>query len=61
MRDSIPTRNIAGTLSLYDFDGGHKIKSIRMHRKNNSFHINKTMMRLDLAQPLASVKKHRSP
>ncbi|MBS1680731.1 MAG: M1 family metallopeptidase [Bacteroidetes bacterium] len=58
MRDSLPTKSIAGTLSLYDFDGGYKLKSIKdASGKAIPFTVNKTMMRLDLPQPLASGQK----
>lgn len=58
MRDSLPAKSMASTLSLHDFDGGHKIKSIKdATGKAIPFTINKTMMRLDLAQPLAAGQK----
>lgn len=58
MSDSLPTRDIAITLSLHDFDGGHKIKSIKdAAGRAIPYTINKTMMRLDLAQPLAAGQK----
>src|SRR5258706_2371758 len=58
MRDSLPAKSMASTLALHDFDGGHKIKSIKdATGKAIPFTINKTMMRLDLAQPLAAGQK----
>jgi len=58
MRDSLPTRMVAPMLNAFDFDGGHKIKSIKdASGKAIPFTINKTMMRLDLAQPLAAGQK----
>ncbi|GHN00212.1 aminopeptidase [Cytophagales bacterium WSM2-2] len=58
VRDSLPTKQIASTLNLHEFDGGHKIKSIKdASGKAIPFTINKTMMRLDLAQPLAAGQK----
>lgn len=53
IRDSITTKEIAGNLNLYDFDGGYKIKSVKEpNGKALSHFINSTMMRVDLPQPL---------
>ncbi|MDQ3395572.1 MAG: M1 family metallopeptidase [Bacteroidota bacterium] len=58
---SIETNKIPDSLNLnslkeiigHDFDGGHKIKFVKdAQGKDISYTINKTMMRLDLSQPL---------
>jgi hypothetical protein len=60
---SIETNKIKDSLKLkelqeligFDFDGGHKIQFVRDNEgKDIPYTINKTMMRLDLAQPLAA-------
>jgi hypothetical protein len=51
--DSVAAKTMAGQLSLYDFAGGYKIASIKDAAGNPLKHtINKTMMRVDLPQPL---------
>lgn len=58
IKDSVATKTIAGGLNLYDFDGGHKIKSVK--DANGSplpYTINATMMRVDLSQPLKTGEK----
>lgn len=58
IRDSVATKTMAGQLNLYDFDGGYKIKSVKdAAGKSLSFIINKTMMRVDLPQPLKTGEK----
>jgi len=58
VRDSVSTKEMAGQLALYDFDGGYKIKSVKDAMGNPlRYFINATMMRLDLAQPLKSGEK----
>lgn len=59
LRDSIPTKFVAGSLGLYDFDGGFKIKSVKdASGKALPFTINQTMMRVDLPQVLAAGQKY---
>lgn len=54
LRDSIPAKFVAGSLDLYDFDGGFKIKSVKDAGGVALPHtINQTMMRVDLPKPLA--------
>lgn len=56
--DSVTTKKIAGQLSLFDFDGGFKLKSVKdASGKPLSYIINATMMRIDLPQPLKSGDK----
>jgi hypothetical protein len=58
IRDSVSTRTIAAELKLHDFDGGFKIKSVKdANGKDLPYTINNTMMRVDLAQPLAAGKQ----
>jgi len=53
VRDSTAAKQVAGQLGLYDYDGGDKIKSIKdAVGKDLPYTINKTMMRIDLPQPL---------
>ncbi|MBS1505151.1 MAG: M1 family metallopeptidase [Bacteroidetes bacterium] len=53
VRDSVATKLVAGQLNLWDFDGGYKIKSVKdASGKDLSTTVNKTMMRVDLPQPL---------
>lgn len=59
LRDSIPAKFVAGSLGLYDFDGGYKIKSVTdASGKALPFTINQTMMRVDLPQALAAGQKY---
>lgn len=56
--DSMTARTIASNAALHDFDGGFKIKSVKdLSGKSLPYTINQTMMRIDLAQPLASGQK----
>lgn len=58
VRDSVPTKALATSLDLLDFDGGHKIKSVTdASGKPLPYTINYTMMRVDLPQPLKSGEK----
>jgi len=58
IRDSVNAKEMAGTLGLYDFDGGYKIKSIKdQSGKALPYTINQTMMRIDLPNPLGSGQK----
>ncbi|MCB0487714.1 MAG: M1 family metallopeptidase [Cyclobacteriaceae bacterium] len=53
IQDSITTKEIAGNLDLYDFDGGYKIKSVTDASGNGLNHfINATMMRIDLPKQM---------
>ena len=57
--DSSSAKTIAGSLNLFDFDGGFKIKSIKDASGKALPHtINYTMMRVDLPQPLAPGQKY---
>ncbi|MCU0367296.1 MAG: M1 family metallopeptidase [Cyclobacteriaceae bacterium] len=58
IRDSSTTRTLAADLKLHDFDGGFKIKSVKdASGKPLPYTINKTMMRVDLSEPLAPGKQ----
>ena len=53
IRDSITTKEVAGSLDLYDFDGGFKLKSVKdTQGRPLDYFINATMMRVDLPMPL---------
>ena len=57
--DSSSAKTIAGSLDLYDFDGGFKIKSVKdAIGKTLLYTINLAMMRIDLPQPLAPGQKY---
>lgn len=59
MQDTLTTKEIAGGLNLYDFDGGYKIKAVKDVNGNPLKHfINATMMRVDLPTPLKSGGKY---
>lgn len=59
VKDSARTRDIAGDLGLFDFDGGFKIKSVKdVSGRSLSYKINQTMMRVDLLQPLPAGQKY---
>jgi hypothetical protein len=59
VRDSVAAKSVAGSLALYDFDGGHKIKSVTdAGGKALPYFVNNTMMRVDLPQPLAPGNKY---
>lgn len=59
LRDSIPAKFIAGSLGLYDFDGGYKIKAVKdAAGKALPFTVNQTMMRVDLPQALVAGGKY---
>jgi hypothetical protein len=58
VRDSIDAKGIAGSLGLYDFDGGFKIKSVKdATGKAMPYIINYTMMRIDLPVALGPNQK----
>ena len=53
IRDSLPAKIAAQGLGITDYDGGFKITSVTgANGKTLPYTINKTMMRIDLAQPL---------
>jgi len=59
VKDSVATKLVAGQLNLWDFDGGYKIKSVKdASGKDLSTTVNKTMMRVDLPQPLKAGGKY---
>ncbi len=59
VRDSASTRKMAQDLSLFDYDGGFKIKGVAdASGKALSYKINNTMMRVDLPQPLSPGKTY---
>ncbi|MBK7649715.1 MAG: M1 family metallopeptidase [Flammeovirgaceae bacterium] len=58
VKDSVDAKTMAATLDLYDFDGGHKIKSVKdASGKALPYTINQTMMRIDLPKALAAGQK----
>ena len=51
---NLTTKEVAGALGLYDYDGGFKISAVKDVKGKSLPHtINKTMMRIDIPQPLA--------
>ncbi|WP_420317113.1 M1 family metallopeptidase [Ekhidna sp.] len=54
MRDTLSSFAVFRLTGDQDYDGGFKIKSVKSAGKDMSYIINKTMMRIDLAQPLKS-------
>ncbi len=53
LRDSITTKEVAGSLDLYNFDGGFKLKSVKdTQGRPLKYFINATMMRVDMPAPL---------
>ena len=54
MKDSLSALAVFRLTGDADYDGGFKIKSVKSGGKDMSYIINKTMMRIDLAQPLKS-------
>jgi hypothetical protein len=53
LRDSSAAKMMAMQLNLWDYEGGYKIKSVKdASGKDLPYTINKTMMRVDLPQPL---------
>ncbi len=59
VKDSVAAKQMAMQLSLWDYDGGYKIKSIKdVSGKDLPYTINKTMMRVDLPQPLKAGGKY---
>jgi hypothetical protein len=59
LRDSSAAKAMAMQLSLWDYDGGYKIKSVKdANGKDIPYTINKTMMRVDLPNPLKPGAKY---
>jgi len=59
VKDSTAAKVVANQLSLWDYDGGYKIKSVKdLSGKDLPYTINKTMMRVDLPQPLKAGSKY---
>ncbi|WP_424962764.1 M1 family metallopeptidase [Ekhidna sp.] len=54
MRDTLNALSVFRLTGDQDYDGGFKIKSVKSAGKNMTYLINKTMMRIDLTQPLKS-------
>lgn len=55
LQDSLPAKFAAQGLGITDYDGGFKIKAVTdANGKGLPYTINKTMMRVDLPQPLKS-------
>ncbi|MEQ9412992.1 MAG: hypothetical protein RIF39_04145 [Cyclobacteriaceae bacterium] len=53
IQDSVTTKEIAGDLELYNYDGGYKIKSVKDVNGTDLKHfVNATMMRIDMPKPL---------
>ena len=53
LKDSSTAKTMANQLNLWDFEGGHKIETVRdASGKDLPYTINKTMMRIDLPQPV---------
>jgi hypothetical protein len=59
VRDSSSTKEVASSLSLYDFPGGYRIISIKDAATGQpiNYFVNQTMMRIDLPKSLASGQK----
>ncbi len=59
VRDSSAAKQFLGPLNIFDYDGGYKIKSVKdATGKDLKYTINKTMMRVDLPQPLKPGAKY---
>ncbi len=59
VKDSTAAKMMAMQLNLWDYEGGYKIKSVKDASGKELQHtINKTMMRVDLSQPLKSGGKY---
>lgn len=54
IRDTLSVFSVASITGDPDYDGGFKIGSVKSGGKDMDYIINKTMMRIDLAQPLKS-------
>lgn len=59
MRDSVSAKSFRSRFGLSDYEGGYKIKSVTdANGKALSHTINRTMMRIDLDQPLKSGRRY---
>jgi hypothetical protein len=59
LKDSVAAKVMANQLSLWDYDGGYKIKSVKdASGKDLPYTINKTMMRVDLPAPVKAGGKY---
>lgn len=59
VKDSVAAKMMANQLSLWDYDGGYKLKLVKdVSGKDLPYTINKTMMRVDLPTPLKSGGKY---
>ncbi|MEQ9402202.1 MAG: M1 family metallopeptidase [Cyclobacteriaceae bacterium] len=54
MRDTLSVFSVARITGDPDYNGGFKIGSVKSNGKDMSYIVNKTMMRIDLEQPLKS-------
>jgi hypothetical protein len=52
MKDTLSSITVFRLTGDADYDGGFKIKSVKSNGKSMDYIINKTMMRIDLAEPL---------
>ena len=53
VKDSVPTRQFAGAVEAFDYEGGYKIKSVKDASGKDLQHtVNFTMMRVELPTPL---------
>ncbi len=59
IRDSVPAKFFANASGAIDYEGGYKITSVKdaVTKKELSYLINYTMMRIDLPQPLKTGEK----
>lgn len=58
MKDTLTVKGAAGSLQLYNFDGGHVIESVTdAAAKNLLYKINGTMMRVELPAPIRKGEK----
>ena len=58
IKDSLSTKELATSLSLYDFPGGYNIRSLKdASGQALTYFVNQTMLRVDLPKPLASGQK----
>jgi hypothetical protein len=59
VKDSTAAKQFLGPLNMFDYDGGYKIKSVKdASGKELKYTVNKTMMRVDLPQPLKPGAKY---
>ena len=58
IKDSLSTKSLGSSLNLYGFDGGYKLESVKDMAGNPlSYHINQTMMRVDLSKSVKPGEK----